>query len=66
MSWQPQARPRGDDLETGMDVGRMVGHADAYTHPWDWDDETIEQLVREFNERQARRRPVGFTAEWPT
>lgn len=58
-------RPRGDELETGMDVPRMIGIADSAAHPWDWDDETAQELADELAERLARKKPLGF-APWPS
>lgn len=57
-------RPRSDELETGMDVGRIIGSAGAYMHPWDWDDRTAQELADELDEQLARKRPIGFTAKW--
>lgn len=62
--FQPYVRPRGDDLETGMDVGRVIGHSDSCMHPWDWDDRTAQELADELEQRLAKKRPLGF-APWP-
>ena len=40
------------------------GTASSYPHPWDWDDETAQQLADELEEALARKRPAGF-APWP-
>ena len=47
-----------------MDVGRIIGHADSYMHPWEWDDRTAQELADELEEKLAKKRPPGF-APWP-
>lgn len=49
----------------GDEIPLVMGGIAAIGHPYDCTDEEIEQLAAEVEERERRRRPIGFV-KWDT